>query len=138
MQQRLTQLKTLYTDYIRQCRDAAAKAPPLAGLLSPAKDPRHHPRHDAFYAAVGELIAQSAGEEGCQESEMIRWMLEAPYFYANEDACWYLLAVQQHVKLLIPGLDSAARQELGSWFSRLVPKRHRLPAQEEILALLFA
>lgn len=138
MQQRLTQLKTLYTDYINQCRNISAKAPLLAGILSPAKDPRHHPCHDAFYAAVGALLAQSAEEEDCRGSEMIRWMLEAPCIYANEDACWYLLAVQQHTKLLIPALDAGERQELGSWFARLVPRGHRLPVQEEILTLLFA
>ena len=67
---------------------------------------------------------------------IIRYMLETPYFYAHEDACWYLLAAQNHAKILIPMLDAPSRAALGDWFSQLVPRTQRLPAQEEILEML--
>ena len=135
MRVQLTQLQTLYTDYIRQCRQVSMDAPYAAGILSTGKDPRNHPCHEAFYEAVGQMVTRFSRQTEDPEP-IIRYMLEIPYFYANEDACWYLFAAQSHAKLLIPLLNRDARASIASWFSRLVPKQHRLPVQEEILNLL--
>lgn len=133
--QQLTRLQARYEAYIRQCRQVAIDAPYGAGLLSSGKDPRNHPCHDAFYEEVGQMIADFSRQDADPEP-VIRYMLEIPYFYANEDACWYLFGVQNHVMPLIPLLSRDARRAIGDWFSRLVPRRQRLPVQEEILSLL--
>lgn len=138
MNRQMTQLQTLYKDYIQQCRKVSIEAPYGAGIISSGKDPRNHPCHDAFYNAVETIVTQAAADHAAELEQMVRWMLEVPYFYANEDACWYLLAAQNHVKLLIPKLEKEARKQTGLWYSRLVPKRERLPVQEEILKLLLA
>ena len=135
MQQPLTQLQALYTGYIQQCRRLSINAPYGAGILSPARDPRHHPCHREFYDAVGQLISGWVLNPPEEVEQIIRYMLETPYFYANEDSCWYLFAVQSHAKLLIPLLDRDSSVSVCDWFSRLVPKTQRLPVQEEILNL---
>lgn len=136
MREQLNQLQSLYTDYIQQCRQVCISAPYGAGVFSPGKDPRSHPCHDTFYHAVGQLISGWTQNPPEETEQIIRYMLETPYFYANEDACWFLLAAQNHAKPLIPLLDRDAKASVADWFSRLVPKKHRLPVQEEILKLL--
>ena len=69
---------------------------------------------------------------------MVRWMLEIPYFYAGEEARWYLLAAQKHAALLIPEMDADEKRRLGAWFGTLVPRNQRLPVQDEIIRLLEA
>lgn len=133
MQQQLTRLKALYSDYVNQSREIRRKAPFGAGLFSPQKDPRNHPCHDQFYDAVGALLLQLPEAD---PTEVVRWMLEAPLAHPDEDAYWYLLAAQGHARPLIPRMAPAARRELGAWFAQAVPKRERLPIQEEILKLL--
>lgn len=136
MDEQMKRLQALYADYINQCRKASMEAPYAAGILSPGKDPRNHPCHAAFFDAVGDLIGQIVRENTGEPVQMVRWMLEEPYFYANEEACWYLLAAQAHVKRLIPLLGRESKREIRLWFNRLVPKNQRLPVQEEILRLL--
>lgn len=138
MSQRMTELQILYNDYIQQCRRVCIEAPYGAGIFSSGKDPRNHPCHTEFYDAVEAMVTQAAQDASTETEQMIRWMLEVPYFYANEDACWYLLAAQTHVKLLISRLTKDEKEQTGVWFSKLVPKRHRLPVQEEILRMLSA
>lgn len=135
MQLYLTRLQALYADYIQQCRQISIDAPYGASLLGSGKDPRNHPCHEAFFEAVGQLVTEISRASEDPEP-IIRYMLEIPYFYANEDACWYLFAAQSHTKALIPLLTDPARAAVGGWFSRLVPQNQRLPVQQEILSLL--
>lgn len=136
MREHMTQLQALYDGYIRQCREINIGSSYGAGLFSSGKDPRNHPCHDAFYEAVGKLVSRWVQDPPADPVQIVRYMLETPYFYANEDACWYLFAVQNHVKPLIPLLSRADRDALADWFSRIAPAKRRVPVQEEILNLL--
>ena len=138
MQTQQMQLEQLYRDYIAQCRKLSAAEPIGARFLSPGKDARNHPCHQEFYDSVRNLLEQFL-QQGIDEGEhMLRWMLEAPYLHAGEEAQWYLLAVQRHAVLLIPGLDAPTRRRIGRWYKKLVPSHQRLPIQDELIRMLGA
>ena len=136
MKTQAKQLEQLYLDYIHQCRKISAGEPYGARLLSTGRDSRNHPCHQNFCDAVENLLRQFL-DQGLEDGAyLVRWMLEAPFLYAGEDARWYLLAVQKHTLLLIPGLDASSKKQISQWYSTLVPKRQRLPIQDEIGKML--
>ena len=136
MQTQAKQLEQLYLDYIHQCRKLSADEPFGARLLSSGRDSRNHPCHQAFYDDTEHLLRRFL-EQGLEDSPyLVRWMLEAPYLYAGEDARWYLLAAQKHSMLLIPHLDAPAKKQISQWYSHLVSRRQRLPIQDEIAKML--
>lgn len=136
MNNALAKLQQLYRDYISDAQTVRIQAPFAAGLVSPHKDPKLHPCHEAFYEAAGALVAQFAAQKDENPEQMLRWILEAPELHRDQEAYWYLIAAQNHAKLLIPLLRDDSRHRMGIWFSQLVPKRLRYPIQEEIAALL--
>lgn len=129
-------LQQLYQDYIAQAHTVRIKAPFAAGFFTPHKDPRLHPCHDAFYEAVGKLIARFAEQPDGDPEELLRWILEAPESHKGQEAYWYLIAAQNHARTLIPLLCDDVRKSTAIWYSQLVPRRKRYPVQEEILRLL--
>jgi hypothetical protein len=136
MQTQAKQLEQLYLDYIYQCRKIRAGEPFGARLLSSGRDSRSHPCHQAFYDDTEALLCRFLDQTLEDGAYLVRWMLEAPYLYAGEEAHWYLLAVQKHSMLLIPRLDAPSKKQLCQWYNTLVPRHQRLPVQDEIAKML--
>ncbi len=134
--ERITALQTLYARYEETVRELQKNAKPFAGIFGWGDDPRNDPCHVRFYEDVGAMVDSLREAEEAVRFEATCWLISAPARCAVKEAVWFQFAAQGHGKLLIPKLTPVHRQELRELFEKAVPRRQRLPVQDEIYKLL--
>ena len=135
----LEQLRRIYADYDREALEARQEARPFDGILGLGNDPRRHPCHKHFYAAVQSWVeeflqAEPDGETAFQAAEEI--ILAADRRRNNRDTYWYCYAAQGLAADLLPTLTPERCRELAETYDRLYPKKDRLPVQKALFKQL--
>ncbi len=134
--ERIAALRQRYAWYEETVRELQKTAKPFAGIFGWGDDPRNDLCHVQFYEDIGTMTAQLEDAEEAVQFAAARWLIAAPTECAVKEALWFQLAAQGHCKLLIPRLTPAHRRELKELFDQRIPRRQRLPVQEEVYKLL--
>lgn len=137
----LDEFKAITASYIETTETVFKKAPLFAGVFGIGRGPKDDPCHLDYYnnilAKAEELAADSEATEqeifDCTEYLM---KLESTSAGERQMVQYMLMTVQGCTKGLIPLLSEEHRTELADWFGKAVPRRMRLPVQNDIFKLL--
>lgn len=133
----LTQLETMVTEYATLAAEIKRKTASLAAVLGNKEDVQH-PAHMAFYESV-QAWTEAFAKTNPDQKTLIRALeilLLAAARYENKAACWYLIAIQAHGKILIPLLEETGREQLEAAYRSAYPVNRHLPLQKEIYKML--
>ena len=133
----LAQLDVMITKYVELAAELKRKVPAVSAIMGNKEDVLH-PGHRAFYDGVYDWVVRFAASEPGQEDldQALELLLFSAQRYEKTAACWYLLAIQNHGKLLIPLLEDAGRESIRQRYGAVYPKRKQLPVQKEIYQML--
>ena len=128
-------IKCLIENYLKEVDDVLRSARPFDGILGLGKRPADNPCHGIFIDNVGKAVAEvkDSEEAFAVADELIR---------ANENydcsmmTSLSMTAAQGHILKLLPLLTSEQKKELKVYFDKHIPKRKRLPVQEELYRAL--
>ena len=133
----LTQLETLVADYVVLSTELKRKTSAFAAVMGNKADVSH-PAHIEFYGNV-QIWTESFSKTNPDQQTLVRAMdilLLSAAKYETTAACWYLIAAQEHAKILIPLLDATGRKQLAEAYRSAYPVNRQLPLQKEIYKLL--
>lgn len=133
----LTQLDTMVTEYAELAIALRQKTSAVAAVMGNREDIRH-PAHKSFYENVQvwtDTFAQTCPDQQ-KLIEALKILLLSAAEYENTAACWYLIAIQEHGKVLIPLLDERSKKELADAYCSAFPANRQLPLQKEVSKML--
>lgn len=134
----LDEIKSICSDYLVTAEKVYKEARPLAGIFGIGNGPKNDPCHLKFYqdleAKAKELADSDVPEE--EKYEATCYILHLDETDCNETMRFMLTAAQGVTKDLIPVLSREHKDELAAWFNKAVPKRMRLPVQNDIFKLM--
>ena len=128
----LESLRTIYETYDREALEARQEARPFDGMMGLGNDPRRHPCHKHFYAAVQNWVAEFLARDPAPEEvyEAARFILNAAHERRdNRDTYWYCFAAHGLAADLVPRMEAEQCRALAEDYDRLYPKKDRLPVQ---------
>ena len=133
----LTQLETLVTEYAALAAEIKRKTSSLAAVMG-SKEDVQHPAHMAFYENVQTWTEAFAKTNPDQKTLIcaLEILLLSAARYENKAACWYLIAVQEHGKILIPLLETTGKEQLEAAYRDAYPTNKHLPLQKDIYKML--
>lgn len=133
----LAQLETMISEYVELAAELRRKIPALGAIMGNHSDVTH-PGHRAFYDAVCCWVSDFSGGNPSQEDLLraLELLLLSAQKYEKTAACWYLIAIQNHGKQLIPMLEESGRELLRQRYETAYPRGKRLPVQKEIGRML--
>lgn len=133
----LVQLDVMITEYVDLAAELKRKVPAISAIMGNKEDVMH-PGHRAFYDDVYDWVVRFAASDPRQEdlAQALEQLLFSAQQYEKTAACWYLLAIQNHGKMLIPLLEDEGRESIRQRYGAVYPKRKQLPVQKEIYQML--
>lgn len=136
----LEQMKRLYEEYEEKLAEAVANASVFAGAFNMGDDPRKDACNQIFYEKLGQWARafRESDPAAGEAAQAVYWILEYPAQHRGSGTYWMTYAAQKHAQELIPMVEPAEAEKLGTEFARLYPRTERLPVQREVLRELSA
>lgn len=126
-------MKNLIENYIAEVKDVSKNSRPLAGVFGFRGGVGDSPCHLAFYNAMKEVTES----EDCEAYEAVKLLIRADTEYeAPKSAVFMLSAVQGLAIPLVDKLSGEQKAEFLKYFEDYIPKRKRLPVQEQLYKAL--
>lgn len=126
-------INNLIEDYIEEVKDAIRSSKPLAGVFGLRGGIGDSPCHMKFYDSLKELI--ESGDFDAYET--VRLLLHADSSYEAPDAAKFMLTAVQGLAIpLVPKLSAEQRGEFKQFLDDNVPRRKRLPVQDQLYKAL--
>ena len=136
----LEELKEITAWYLDAAEKVFQDAPPLAGIFGIGKGPKSDPVHMQYYNKILEKVQELNADESVSEQETFDC---AEYLIKLDDSTktgqmmqYMLMTVQGCAKEIVPKLSDEHRHSLAEWFAEKVPRRMRLPVQDQLFKLL--
>lgn len=125
-------VRLIIENYIRETHEILVQAKPTDGLFGLGDDPRRNPCHANFYNRLKESLTE------CEDPyECTKLLFEADSSFPCSDLARAMLTAIQGLALpLIPQLTDAQRDELRKWYDENIPRRRRLPIQQDLYKAL--
>ncbi len=135
----MAQLEALYAQYKKTVEKVIKDARPFAGFMGLGGGPKDDPCHRKFYEDACTLTQQFAdgGMEPEEAKACISYILGAQCREDPEGLLyWTMMAAHGAVKPLLPLLKKEDAALLAAEYEKQVPRKARMPLQEEILSAL--
>lgn len=133
------QLEALYAEYKKTVEKVIKDARPFAGFMGLGGGPKDDPCHRKFYEDACALVQQfaDAGIDASEAKACVSYILGAQCREDPEGLLyWTMMAAHGAVKPLLPLLGKEDAAVLAAEYEKQVPKKVRMPLQEEILSAL--
>ena len=126
-------INKLIEDYIAQVKEAARTSKPLSGLFGMKGGISDSPCHLAFYNALKEVTES----EDCDAYETVGLLLRADSAYEAPKAGLFMLTAVQGLAIpLVEKLSAGQKAEFRQYFDEKIPRRKRLPVQDQLYKAL--
>lgn len=120
-------------DYLDTARNVIANAKPFAGAFGMKGGINDDPCHMNYYNAMKAALE----EEDADAYESVRFLLNADRSYeCSRSVSFMLTAVQGLAVELVPRLSLEQKEEFRQWLDDNVPRRMRLPIQDQLYKAL--
>ncbi len=130
----MSALSECYDAFYRALDEAVRKQGPLDGILGFGGTVSQAPCHRELVLSVREIIGK--WEEKEKAAEAVRRILWEQQGREDSHAYFTLSAVHAEVLPLISSLSPEEALELSGDYERMLPRRKRLPVQDEVLRQL--
>ena len=138
--EKLAPLQAIYEKYLADVREVAANSKPTDGLLGLGSSPKDDACHTVFYQDVTKELDRLV-EDGLSEGEAAaaaEYVLLAPDAHRdNELAYPMIFAASGLANKLVGLLSPKDADRLAIAYSEAIPKPERMPAQSEVLQMLY-
>ncbi len=136
--ERIIALQALYEAYNQEATRVRRTAKPFDGVFGMGNDPRNNPCHDLFYDNVRSWVQDFETSAPSPEvaAAAVRYLLETPAQYRQQECYWYMYACIGFAERLIPFLKKEDCAALSQLLSSLYAKYDRMPVQRRVLKLL--
>ena len=126
-------------EYIAKVEDLMLKKGAFDGLFGLGHHPKNDPCHGVFYEDVKKLVDEFvAGSHTEEEAESLaETLIKADSVRGNlPEVQMMYIPIQGLVIPLVPMLSEAKKKELGEWYVKYVPRRMRMPVQNNLCKAL--
>ena len=126
-------MKKLIENYIDEVKSVSKNSRPLAGVFGFKGGVGDSPCHLAFYNAMKELTESP----DCDAYEAVGLLIRADSSYEAPNSAKFMLSAAQGLAIpLVEKLSAEQKAEFLQFFEDNIPKRKRLPVQEQLYKAL--
>ena len=126
-------MKNLIEEYIAEVKTVSKNSRPFSGIFGFKGGVGNSPCHLRFYNAMKEVTES----DDCSAYEAVSLLLRADSEYEAPNAAKLMLTAVQGLAIpLVEKLDDAQRAEFRQYFDDNIPRRKRLPVQDQLYKAL--
>lgn len=126
-------MKNLIEDYIAEVRSVSKSSKPLAGVFGFKGGVGDSPCHMAFYNAMKEVTES----DDCDAYEAVDLLIRADSAYEAPNSAKFMLTAAQGLAIpFVEKLSDEQKAEFLKYFDDNIPKRKRLPVQDQLYKAL--